>query len=189
MKTKLGFIDVDKDENLVGLSGAAVDHKGEAEAWLRRRREAGSKKVVDNTATSDYTPPQFKQDIGNTNPQQQGRNVMTKTTETTETKTTEAKPEKTPRVELPKANGVTRPSSGTKTGRVWEVADEISAARGEPAPRKDVMEKCKAEGINEATIATQYGKWRKFHGLKAERKAPEAKPAAEAPAAADVKVE
>lgn len=105
---------------------------------------------------------------------------------------TEAKPEKTPRVQLPKANGVTRPGGGM-TGRVWDIADAISAKEGKPAIRKQVMEQGKAEGINAATIATQYGKWRRFYGLKAEPKAPKAAPAAAAPAAtpaaSDVSVE
>jgi|SRR5690606_16775405 len=65
----------------------------------------------------------------------------------------------------PSQNGVTRPRSGTATGRVWEIADELSAAAGEPVARKDVMAQAKEEGLNEATIATQYGRWRRFHGL------------------------
>jgi len=77
----------------------------------------------------------------------------------------EAKPEKIT------ANGVTRPKDGSITGRVWKIADEISAATKAPAERKDVMDACKAENINGATAATQYGKWRKFNGLK---KAPKA---------------
>jgi len=64
----------------------------------------------------------------------------------------------------PAQNGVTRPKAGTKTGRVWEIADELSTSDG-PAARKDVMAASEAEGLNTATIATQYGRWRKFHGL------------------------
>jgi hypothetical protein len=88
---------------------------------------------------------------------------------------------------LPQQNGVSRPKPGGKTGTVWEVSDRISAEKQSPAPRKDVMDACKAMGINEATIATQYGRWRKFNGLK--RELPP-KPAAAAPApAADVTVQ
>lgn len=68
-------------------------------------------------------------------------------------------------VAQPQQNGVTRPKDGTKTGRVWEIADELSAQQGSPAPRGDVMKAGEAEGLNPATIATQYGRWRKFHGL------------------------
>lgn len=74
-------------------------------------------------------------------------------------------------------NGVTRPKPGTTTGRVWQIADEQSAKLGAPAPRKDVLAVATAEDINVATAATQYGKWRKYHGLAAEPKAPKAAPA------------
>jgi hypothetical protein len=84
-------------------------------------------------------------------------------------------------------NGVTRPKDGTKTGRVWGIADEKSTALGAPVPRKDVIEAGTAEGINAATIATQYGRWRKYHGLKSEPRAPKAEAPA-APAAPDTTV-
>lgn len=78
-------------------------------------------------------------------------------------------------------NGVTRPKDGTTTGRVWAISDEISAKKGEPADRKTVIEQVVAEGINASTGATQYGKWRKFHGLVGEASPGRAaKPAADA---------
>jgi hypothetical protein len=102
--------------------------------------------------------------------------------------TPEAAPAKEPRVVQPKQNGVSRPKEGTKTGRVWAIADELSAAAGKPAARKDVIAKGTAESINPATLATQYGRWRRFHNLGREVKA--APPAAAAPApAADTTVQ
>lgn len=80
----------------------------------------------------------------------------------------------------PSQNGVTRPKAGTKTGRVWEIADQLSKSKGEPATRAEVLKAFEAEGGNSATGATQYGRWRKFHGLGRTQKA--AAPA-EAPAA------
>lgn len=65
-------------------------------------------------------------------------------------------------------NGVTRPKEGTQTGRVWEIADKISTEKGEPAPRKEVLEAFIAEDGNPSTGATQYGRWRKYHGLAQE---------------------
>lgn len=62
-------------------------------------------------------------------------------------------------------NGVSRPGAGTSTGRVWEIADQLSQQLGQPVPRGDVMKAGLAEGLNQATIATQYGRWRKFYGL------------------------
>jgi hypothetical protein len=73
-------------------------------------------------------------------------------------------------------NGIVRPKAGTATGRVWEIADELSAKAGAPTPRKDVLEAAQKEDINVSTAATQYGRWRKYHGLAAEKK--EAKPKA-----------
>ena len=64
------------------------------------------------------------------------------------------------------ANGVTRPADGTSTARIWQIADEISAKAKAPASRADVLKVAEAEGLNTATCATQYGRWRVFNGLK-----------------------
>jgi colicin import membrane protein len=75
----------------------------------------------------------------------------------------EAKP---PRPSLEEAHGVTRPADPlSKTGQVWTMADKLSRAAGRPIERKAVMDALK-DTINQATIATQYGKWRHFNGLK-----------------------
>lgn len=66
--------------------------------------------------------------------------------------------------------GVTRPKAGTKTGRIWEISDYLSSQEGKPVARKKVLEAAMAEDINAATAATQYGLWRKYHGLGAEPK-------------------
>ncbi len=70
-------------------------------------------------------------------------------------------------------NDVTRPKAGTATGRIWEIADAESAKAGKPATRESVLTIAKAEKINEATTATQFGRWCKFHGVKP---TPKAKP-------------
>jgi len=69
------------------------------------------------------------------------------------------------KVGQPTANGVTRPKSGTICGRIWEMADALSATIGVPADRASILEQAKIEGINDATAATQYGKWCKFYGV------------------------
>lgn len=75
-------------------------------------------------------------------------------------------------------NGIVRPMTGA-TKKVWDIADAISAETKAPAERAAVIERAKAEGINEGTINTQYGRWRKYHGLvtlrdqNAEKKAQE----------------
>lgn len=59
-----------------------------------------------------------------------------------------------PQSDRPRAKGV--------TGQVWEIADRLYAAAGNTMPdRKQVMEDCTAAGINSATAATQFAKWKK----------------------------
>lgn len=72
-----------------------------------------------------------------------------------------------------------RPKAGTLTGQVWEVADSLVAG-GKAPERKQVREACKAKGLNEATIDTQWSLWSK--AFKAEQ---EAKAQAAAQAAAE----
>lgn len=102
--------------------------------------------------------------------------IMAKKDKQEDTETVEAPEAKTPAPKQPSQNGVSRPKSGTATGRVWEIADELSKAAGGPAARADVLKAFEAEGGNPATGATQYGRWKKFHGLAGTRtvkKAPE----------------
>ncbi len=79
--------------------------------------------------------------------------------------TTEGTEEKAPKVKQPQQNGVTRPKDGTATGQVWAIADKLSEAAGEPCKRGDVMKAGEEAGLNSSTVATQFGRWRKFHGL------------------------
>jgi hypothetical protein len=89
-----------------------------------------------------------------------------------------------------KQNGIKRPDAGSATGKLWDIADEISRNIGRPAPRGQVIERYMKEqpNANKATAATQYARWVTFHdageALKAGRKA-EAE--AKAKAAADEK--
>lgn len=53
-----------------------------------------------------------------------------------------------------------RPGAGTKTGRVWEIADRILKQTGE-VDREAVIKACMLEGININTASTQYSHWRK----------------------------
>lgn len=110
---------------------------------------------------------------------------MNQATETQDN-TNQATPFSTTAVPTPKdtRNGVTRPKAGSLTARVWAICDEQSNAANAPAERAKVIEQATAEGINAATVATQHGKWRKYHGLVAD--SPEAK-AEKAAAAAEVK--
>lgn len=68
-------------------------------------------------------------------------------------------------------NGITRPATGTLTRRVWDIADSVKN-------RADVMAKATAEGIADATVATQYQKWRIYNGITERSPRADAKPKA-----------
>lgn len=53
-----------------------------------------------------------------------------------------------------------RPRPGTKTGRVWEVADEITRESGRRASRREVLDRIEAEEGNRDTANTQYQRWK-----------------------------
>jgi len=77
--------------------------------------------------------------------------------------------EKQDKPKLVKQNDVTQPREGSKTRRVWEIADDISAKEGRPALRGEVMDAGKEEDLSPGTIATQYGRWCTFHGVTSEQ--------------------
>lgn len=57
------------------------------------------------------------------------------------------------------------PAEGSKTRRVWEVADAISRADGKPADRRKVIAQCVEAGINKSTAGVQYRHWAQHWGL------------------------
>ena len=56
-----------------------------------------------------------------------------------------------------------RPKEGTKTGRVWEIADEITHEKCRPAKRREVMERFTAEKGSANTASTQYQYWKNWY--------------------------
>lgn len=54
-----------------------------------------------------------------------------------------------------------RPYPGTRTGRVWEIADEVTREKGRRAKRREVIERYVAERGNRNTAGTQYQYWKK----------------------------
>lgn len=65
-----------------------------------------------------------------------------------------------------------RRGSETKTGRVWEIADQITRQQGRMARRSEVMNAYSAEGGNPNTASTQYSHWRKRYETEKPRRAP-----------------
>lgn len=90
-----------------------------------------------------------------------------------------------------KQNGIKRPAADSVTGKLWLIADRISAELKAPAPRAAVVKAYMAEvpAANEATANTQYARWVTYNGaadvLRAARKAETAKKVAEDQAAKD----
>lgn len=70
-------------------------------------------------------------------------------------------------VQRDRQNGFTRPIAGTKTGLVWDVADELSAKLGRPAKRDEVIEEYKKRvpDAMPGTMSTQYSRWCGFHNV------------------------
>lgn len=54
-----------------------------------------------------------------------------------------------------------RPSHGTMTSRVWEIADQLSRQSARRASSKEVIDAYVREGGNANTAATQYQAWKK----------------------------
>ena len=94
-----------------------------------------------------------------------------------------------PKVEKIVQNGVSRPGVGTATERIWAIADELSTAAGAAVKRAPVLTQAENEGLNVTTAATQYGRWCKFHGIKAAPKEAKEPAAPKAPKAPKVKKE
>lgn len=75
-------------------------------------------------------------------------------------------PTPAPVKEVLKQNGIKRPDAGSVTGRLWDIADSLSAELKSPAPRKAVVDRYMAEvpNANQATAHTQYARWVTYHG-------------------------
>lgn len=103
-----------------------------------------------------------------------------------ETKPAKVKKEAKPAVEKDTQNGITRPAKGTTIDKIWSVAELIAAEVGIEGMKEKgkglVVEKLKeyGEDLNPSTVSTQYGRWRKYHGLvtPAAPRAPKAETAA-----------
>lgn len=65
------------------------------------------------------------------------------------------------------SGSVAAPTKGV-TARVWEIASELEEKlSGQPgaALRPAIIAECERQGINAATAATQYSKWKRSRGL------------------------
>lgn len=81
----------------------------------------------------------------------------------------EKKTEEKVKKEVDSQNGVTRPKEGSKSRAIWDVADSLAKEGEETPTAKKVMEHL-GEDYNQATVNTQVGRWRQYHGLVKSRK-------------------
>lgn len=79
---------------------------------------------------------------------------------------------KAPKIALVEQNGVTQPREGSKTRRVWDIATEIGEEAGRAPTAAEVLERAEAEGLNKATVQTQYNRFRRFYGLPPQGRKP-----------------
>jgi hypothetical protein len=84
---------------------------------------------------------------------------------------------------MPEQNGIRKPKPDSACGKAWSVFDAASAARGEPASISETLPIATGQGINEATVRTQYARWRKFHNVSGRIEAPKAPEVPAAPVA------
>ncbi len=62
--------------------------------------------------------------------------------------------------------GAERPLSGTQTGRVWDIAEQITREKGRCAERSEVIERFTAEGGNRNTASTTYYTWKQHYDAR-----------------------
>ncbi|WP_205678511.1 hypothetical protein [Brevundimonas vesicularis] len=58
-----------------------------------------------------------------------------------------------------------RPKPHTMGGRAWAIFDSITEANGTWASVGEALERAAAEGLNLMNVRTEYGSWRRFHGI------------------------
>lgn len=61
------------------------------------------------------------------------------------------------------------PSPGTRTRRVWEIADAVTEETGARAERREVVRRFVAENGNPNTANTQYQHWKRAYDARGQR--------------------
>lgn len=78
------------------------------------------------------------------------------------------------KVAMPSQNGVTRPKPDSQCGKIWGMADALSAKLRQPVTIAILIKETAAAGINDATTRTQYARWKQFNGVFGRVEAPAA---------------
>lgn len=65
-----------------------------------------------------------------------------------------------------KQNGITMPKPKTISAQIFSIADSLSK-KGTHVPEKQkILDRAEKKGINLATAATQFSRWKQFHGVE-----------------------
>lgn len=72
----------------------------------------------------------------------------------------------------PEQNGIRRPGPDGLCGKVWALADHLSAQMNQAVPISNLLEAGIADSMNPSNIRTEYARWKKFHGLAGRITAP-----------------
>lgn len=78
----------------------------------------------------------------------------------------EAKKAEKEAAKMPMQNAVRRPKPDTLCGQLWAIYDNMSGEKGSPVAIGDAMDVAESQGFNDATIRTQYARWRKYYGIE-----------------------
>jgi hypothetical protein len=69
------------------------------------------------------------------------------------------------KVKQPNQNGVTRPTPDGSCGKVWALADSMSAHLKQPVPISTLIVETRKHNLNDATTRTQYARWKVYNGV------------------------
>lgn len=67
---------------------------------------------------------------------------------------------------MPEQNGIRMPRPGSNCALIWDKATIMSTEKKATVAIGDLLVVLVAAGFNQATIKTQYARWRKFHGVE-----------------------
>lgn len=84
----------------------------------------------------------------------------------TRRETSQVKDNAVPRIQSETMADTARPLPGTMTGRVWDIAEEITRETGRCAERSEVIERFTAQGGNRGTASTTYYRWKQYYDAR-----------------------
>jgi len=150
----MGKVELRAACKLAGITYGKLDNAG-MRAALEAKAAAGSPPITDTRTLLDKA---IDTGIGAPTAIEKGA--------ASELKTRKAPKKATERKVRAAANGVTKPSSGTICGQIWDALDaKRTALKGETPTFEHLRELAKDAGWQKNTAMTQYQRWKQFNGL------------------------